>query len=156
MLNLRYLSLVALFGILLCGCAGSSEPTKRSDLEREFQDEFGFAPSQQVVELRCRSVWIGDTWSKWMLFTGDDSTVQAIIGKGFALADPDTLTRGGKIWARDIMTGNPNAPEWWRSPSSGKVRVYYKEGHPADHAGYRCFWIDDDSKRVYAKFAAWH
>jgi hypothetical protein len=64
-----------------------------------------------------------------------------------------------KLWKQDlssISTPNPNAPKWWRIPGAKQVQVYYKEGHPSDIAGYRCFWIDHETKEVYAKFSAWH
>ena len=153
------LSLVALCGVVLAGCAGSSEPTSRKKLEREFQAEFGFPPSNQITELRCKIVWVGDTWSKWMLFTLDEATVQGIVGAGFVLADSASLVRPReKLWTLDLTDKrpNPNAPKWWQLPGIKKVRVYYKEGHPKDFEGYRYLWIDGDTKTVYAKSSAWH
>jgi hypothetical protein len=159
MCRITNLSLVALCGIVFAGCAGSSEPTSRKKLVREFQAEFGFPPSNQITELRCKIVWVGDTWNKWMLFTLDEATVQAIIGAGFVLADSASLERPWeKLWTQDLTreAPNPNAPKWWQIPGAKKVRVYYREGHPKDLAGYKYLWIDGDTKTVYAKSSAWH
>ncbi len=151
--------LASLCGFLLSGCAGSSEPTTRGELEREFQAEFGFKPPKEVAELRCRIVWVGDTWTKWMLFTLDEGAMQRIIGNGFTLADPASLARPWeKLWTQDLTREkpNPNEPVWWRVPGAKQVRVYHKEGHPRDYSGYRYMWVDGERKVVYAECAAWH
>jgi hypothetical protein len=140
--------------MLLCGCCGSSEPKKRSELEREFQAEFGFGPPSAVRELRCKIVRVGDTWGKWLLFTHDESTHQRIVTNGFTAAD--ALNSSDTLWHQDLTSQNPNAPDWWSTPGANQVRIYYKEGHPKDFAGFIYLWIDDTNKRVYANSSAWH
>ena len=141
--------------IFVSGCGGSSEPTKRSELEREFEAEFGFEPPSRVQELRCKIVRVGDTWGKWMLFTLDEVTLQRVVTNGFTETSPhDSLS--SELWYRDLTSQNPNAPNWWRLPSANRVQIYYKEGDPRDVAGYKFLWIDDTNRKVYAKSSAWH
>jgi hypothetical protein len=143
--------------MLLVGC--SHEPTSRSDLEGEFQAEYGFPPTSNVTEIRCKIVTVGDTWSKWMLFTYDEATVKRITSAGFSNATAEGIKNPSRaIWSQDFEAANPNpnAPEWFRLPGDRTVRIYYKLGHPKDYAGYRYIWIDDTNKTVYAKNAAWH
>lgn len=145
--------------LILAGCAGSQEPTSRSDLEREFQAEFGFSPPSKLTEMRCKIVWVGDTWAKWMLFTYDEETIDRIASTGFSKTGTKELGGGWEaIWSRDLMASqpNPNAPKWFRLPSQTPAHVYYKEGHPRDSSGYSYIWIDDTNKTVYAKSSAWH
>ena len=153
-------TILALFTTLLVvGC--SHEPTSRAALESDFKSEYGFSPSAQITTLRCKIVVVGDTWSKWMLFTYDEPTVTQITSAGFTKATPAELNNPwGSNWAQDLFPSqpNPNAPEWFHSPDRGiKVPlVYYKLGHPNDYAGYKVIWIDETNKTVYAASAAWH
>jgi hypothetical protein len=138
------------------GCA--REPKNRTELEQEFQAEYGFVPPAKISDLRCREVSVGDTWSKWILFTYDEETVQRIISAGFTNASPELQKRWGTVWSQDLFGSrrNPNAPKWWPDPPTPPIRVYYKIGDPRDFAGFKYVWIDERSKVVYAKSAAWH
>src|SRR5712691_1335386 len=141
------LCFVALWCIMfVAGCGGTSEPKRRSELEREFQAEFGFEPPSTVQELRCKIVRVGDTWGKWMLFTLDEVTLQRIVTNGFTTSGA-LKSSSGALWHQDLTGQNPNAPDWWSAPSVNEVRIYYKEGHPKDFAGFIYLWIDDTNKR---------
>ncbi len=143
--------------IVIWSC--SSEPFTRRGLENEFQVEYGFPPPPQITSLRCKTVVVGDSWSKWMLFTYDKTTVDKIISLGFTNATAKDLKEPwSALWSRDLTasTPNPNAPKWFQLPGDRPVQVFYKLGHPNDYAGYRYIWIDDIKKIVYAKNAAWH
>ena len=153
----QFLFSVLCVGMLLVGC--SREPTGRGELDQEFQAEYGFPPPSGVAELRCRVVRVGDTWSKWMLFTYDQATVERIVSVGFTNAMAEDLKRPWEaLWSQDLTASqqNPNAPKWFRLPGDRPARIYYKLGHPNDVAGYSYIWIDDTNKTVFAKSAAWH
>jgi hypothetical protein len=141
--------------VFISGCGGSSEPKTRSELDREFQAEFGFQPPPAIQELRCKVVRVGDTWGKWLLFTLDEGTLQRIVTNGFTTADAMNSSSVA-LWYRDLTGQNPNAPNWWSISGSNQARVYYKEKHPNDSAGFTYLCIDDTNKRVYAKSSAWH
>ena len=149
---------VALWCIMfISGCGASSEPKKRGALDREFLAEFGFQPPPTIQDLRCKVVRVGDTWGKWLLFTLDEATLQRVISNGFTAASPDAQRNSSAaLWSQDLVRTNPNAPSWWRSPGTNQVRVYYRESHPRDFAGFTYFWVDENNRTVYAESAAWH
>jgi len=156
-ISLRFLISGLWVGILLAGC--SHEPTNRADLEDDFKAEYGFPPSSKITELHSKIVTVGDTWSKWMVFTYDAATVAQITSAGFTNATAEQIKNPwGALWSQDLASSqpNPNAPKWFQLPGGRQVRIYYKLGHPNDYAGYRYIWIDETNKTVYAKSAAWH
>jgi hypothetical protein len=158
MIQFSILKVVGLSSLLLfAGCSGSSEPTSRTDLEREFQAEFGIAPSSSVTQIQCKIVRVGDAWSKWMLFTLDEATLQRIVGSGFNAASAEQLKYPwGSHWQQDLNKQNPNAPSWWRSPGANQVRVYYREPNRKDFGGSSMFiWVDENAKTVFSNSSAW-
>lgn len=133
------------------------EPTSRRALEKEFYSEFGFNPSADIKEIHCRIVTIGDTWSKWIVFTYNKNTVVEVLNEGFTEATSQQLNSSTwPVWRSDLSEHNPNEPQWWRLPSINRVAVYYKEGSPRDFAGFTYLWVDESAHLVYVKSAAWH
>jgi len=143
---------------IIGGCAGSSEPTGRSDLEWQFQDEFGFTPPSIVSNIHCKVVHVGDTRGKWLSFSFEMMTFQRITNQGFSAAAADLLRNPGQsLWCQDIVGHNPNEPRWWRKPSTdGKDPVYYRERNATNfNQSYIFLWVNPSNQTVYVRTAAW-
>jgi hypothetical protein len=156
-------SIWTVLGVLFVGCAGSDEPTDRKVLEKNFEAEYGVRPLENITEIRCKTVWVGDSWRQWTRFTLDETTLQHMLDHGFTRADPGSL-KGSEVgplnsvlsWSTDNVTENPNAPLWRKVPGVRNARVYYKEGHRTGLYWYKYIWIDDHAKLVYAESATSH
>lgn len=158
--NSRRSFIELLVGIVLCmaGCSRSREPTSRADLEKEFEEEFAFVPSAQVVNLRCKVVRVGDTWAKWLNFGYDEKTWRKILDQGFEAVEARDFDQPGRAeWPSDRLTKNPNAPSWWpRSPRTQMPRLYYvdrpyKKGDQPAVSSYAYLWVDESNRTVF-----WH
>jgi hypothetical protein len=141
--------------VLLTSCAWRHDLTDRADLSGVFQREYGVELPERVAEIRGRDVGVGDTWSLWLRFSYDAETVQRIVQRGgFLQARPEEID-GGDLWSGALNSPSPNRPEWWRTPSSKRVTVYYRKSHPRDHAGFAFLWVDENAQMVYAQSSAW-
>lgn len=163
--NSRRSVLAFLIGLALCvaGCSGSREPTSQSDLAKEFEEEFNFAPSSRVTNLRCKVVRVGDTWAKWLSFGYDENTWRKILEQGFDVVEARDFDQSGKIaWPSDRLAKNPNAPSWWpQSPRTHVQRLYYvdrpyKKGDEPAVSSYAYLWIDESSQTVFWHRMVWH
>ena len=143
--------------LFLSGC-GAREPKSRVELESEFRQEFGFLPSTNVVELRCKIVLVGDTLSKWFLFRCDAATLQTLTNQNFMAATREDLRRWGEAsWSQDYVNEkNPNAPPWWHKPQQPEnAPVFFREHHDrVSPGGYVYFWLDAPNSRVYGRSLA--
>jgi hypothetical protein len=145
---------------ILSGCAGSSEPTRRADLEREFSEEFGFKPGTNTVEIKCRLVQVGDSWSRWMQFTYDSNTLANIVSSGFNPVMDEQLKDNVYTLSEMAITGepSPNAPKWWRKPLRVAGTTYFKENpySPSNSMPSFCFiWVDQTQGVIYAESHTW-
>jgi hypothetical protein len=150
------LTLIAL--ALAGGCTSSDEPTARADLERAFQEEFGFRPPAAVSIVRSRTVRIGDTWGRWLCFTYEPSTLQRITNAGFVVPEPRELAAPEtQLWSQDLFSHNPNEPTWWRTPAADRSDpVRYKEGQMSNyHRSFTYLWLSNSNKTVYVRTVAW-
>lgn len=143
----------------LAGCSGSREPTSRADLELAFKEEFGFVPPPTVIELRCKTVKVGDSWAKWLAFTYEEATWQKILSLGFDVAESRDFEK--LPWPDDRLAKNPNAPTWWsQSPRASAQRLYYldrlyKAGVTPNHSSYSYLWVDEKTHTVYWHRSIW-
>lgn len=148
--------------IFLNGCAGSSEPTQRAELENGFSDEFGFKPDTNIAEIKCKVVQVGDTWSRWMRFTYDSNTVVKIIANGFKPVTDELLKDNvHSLWEAAIDKPSPNAPAWWKKPTQVVGVTYFKENpfrenSPSNSMPSFCFfWIDKSQGEIYSESHIW-
>lgn len=133
-----------------------SDTTNRRKLETQFQAEFGFPPPATFALLRGRTVTIGDTWSRWMQFTLDEASLLKLGAHGFTETNSEVLkTLRNEVWTRDLVEQSPNAPKWWRLPETHPVRIFYRQAHAVDFAGFTFLWIDDTNRIVYSESSAW-
>ena len=140
-----------------CGCSRSREFASRKDIESEFQQELGFKPSQNVRDLHCRMVAIGDTWGEWFSLSYDQATFQQMTN-GFSLASNGESW--SELWQYDLRDGTPNSPTWWPRPTNiARIKVYYKtyayDITNNSQPGFRYFWSDSDSHLIYYRTATW-
>jgi len=143
---------------LMGGCSGSNEPTRRAELEAEFQDEFGFEPTLSIKDIHCKVLHVGDTWAKWMRFDYETTAFQRITNQNFFTAPPEVLRNPWKaLWSQDLQTTNRNSPAWWPNPPLPEgTMVFYKEGQVTNfNRSYIYLWVDAPKSRIYVKSAAW-
>lgn len=141
--------------LLLSGCVGSHEPTSASGLASSFESEFGIRPPPNVSDISSKTQRIGDTWSKWMRFRGDEAVFSQITGKGFQPCEGASLEGSILVWSQSPSTKSPNAPSWW-IPAAGLSGAFYKSNFRRDfHASYHAIWRDPRSGFIYSKSGAW-
>jgi hypothetical protein len=148
---------VALF---LTGCASSCDVTGERALETEFSIEFGCKPGFHASEIKCKRVTVGDTFSRWMRFTNDLSTLTNILkASGFKPVTDELLKDGVyTVWEQNIETPSPNAPSWWKRPTQMVGKAYIRDNpySPSNSVPNFCFiWIDDAGGLIYSESCAW-
>jgi len=149
---------IVLILLLYGGCSESREPKDRVQLEVEFKNQFGFAPSSSVQDLHCKVIRVGDTQVRWFSFVYESNTFQKITNQNFRVGELEDLRTPWKArWSQDLVTENTNAPSWWpRSPRAVGTAVFYKEGQDTNFvASYIYLWTDWTKRRVYASSAGW-
>jgi len=150
-------SAVVILGALLCRWLIPSDTTDRQELGSHFQAELGFPPPRSISTLRGRTVTVGDSWNRWLQFTLDEAIESQLAGRGFTKTHSDALSgHWGQALAQSQAIRNPNAPVWWRTPGTRRVRIYYRNGHARDFAGFTVLWMDDETRTVFAQSSAWH
>lgn len=147
--------------LILGGCASSCEPTRRSTLEKEFAGEFGFKPSTNLTEIKCRTVQVGDSWPRWMRFTYESNTFEKIIALGFIPVTDEMLKDNViTVWERDLNDQpSPNAPSWWKKPADLVGTVFIKDNPYIEGSNtipsYRCVWVDKTQGMIYSEGHIW-
>lgn len=117
-------TVAALLAYVFVGCA--RQPTTTTEMEQEFNAEFGFPPDSSVRNYRCSVSSIGDSLSTWFSFECSEDTFQKLHETGYQSAHPGDRIDPMPVWQRDIDSRNPNAPVWWpRVP--GSAVIFWKE-----------------------------
>jgi len=144
--------------ILLGGCAREKESFSNSEMEREFEAQFGFRPDGKATEIRCKIVRIGDTITEWMAFRCDNQIALRIAETDFTkIAKRDIY----KAAIPDVKMRNPNAPDWWKTmDDSGAQELYYiytpyKDGAEPVQSRFRYLWRDESSSTIFYYNGVW-
>lgn len=155
--KLLCISAAIALGVILYSCIVPSDTTNRRRLETQFQDEFGFPPPSTTSTLRGRTVTVGDSWTRWLQFTLDETILRRLLTNGFAQTNSDVLrSPWAELWTQDLVRQSPNEPKWWRLPGNQPVRIFYRKGHARDYAGFTFVWVDNTNRTAYAQSSAWH
>lgn len=157
----RFKKAALLFGmlwaiILSTGCVRVDEPTERAKLDENFKEEFGFFPSVEVTDIKCKTLRVGDTWRTWLSFSYHQATWDRITRFRFATLD----VSGTNIsrWPSERL--NKNAPEWWPVVAEAAVaRLLYIDA-PAGSNGstssaYSYLWFNAETKTIYWHRTVW-
>ncbi len=105
----------------------SAEFTTREDSIGAFKDNFGFEPPETVENIKHKNFALYDASAHWMSFTYDSIVFEKIRlqDQPLSIADPNTNEHSQII--NEFSRENPNAPEWWISPTSITGTIYYKK-----------------------------
>lgn len=130
------------------GCSKIKSATKSPAVE--FQDIFGLAPPATVADIRYHersSCFAG--WTRWMSFTCDAATLDALLKKGSY--KQSTFFR--------VDSGGPEAPAWWPEEDPTPYTLYSlgPEDTPEDE-GFQfseSIWYNSQSGRVYFTKSYW-
>jgi hypothetical protein len=143
--------------VAFAGCSGSSEPTSRSVLEKEFQSEFGFSPGASVPVIKSRTVRVGDSWNRWMKFTYSSNTFQKVMASGFKVVTDEIANDGHyTLWKQAIDRPSLNAPTWWKTPKKLSGIVFFRENFRTDFpARFAYVWADEAEGVIYSHSSAW-
>lgn len=154
--KLQYILSLVCLSLFLAGCVSSCDPVTKRGRDGEFAEEFGFQPTQGINVLHCNGYQVGDCYGRFIVFTSDETNLQRIVTAGFTNATAGQIaTPWGSVW-RQHLEKSPQAPKWWRTPSTNKFRVYYKEPSRKDFGGsFHYFLIDESSQTVYSESAGW-
>ena len=77
-----------------------------------------------VQNLKCHTLWIGDTQVLWLRFETDEAEFQKLLPKEL---QEKTDTAG--------QTGGPNAPNWWRLDTAKHAVIYHLSRSPGKNFG---------------------
>lgn len=142
---------MALFACAAFATSGCSKTaTTRVDQEAEFKELFGIVPSAAVVKIRYHdSSGIGG-YIRWMSFTYDAATYDAVLKKGgYKLSE---VSMGGSA-------ESSGAPAWWPKAHPPQPTLYSRsQDDTPENEGYQFeefLWHDSSSGIVYLSKAYW-
>ena len=80
--------------LLAClGCKPTKDSFSASELQQEFKLQFGFPPGEDVADIKCKIVTVGDTVTQWMIFRADPETIRKIATPNFRKVKSDERTK---------------------------------------------------------------
>lgn len=132
------LSLIPIAAFLLW--IGPADYTNPRDLADAYRTEFGSYPPEDVRDIQCRQVIVGDCGAAWMRFTASKNTVDTLLTK-FHAAEPHEFDRASV---------GANVPQWWQPGQSQLTHFYTADGW-SPHFSSSKAWIglDADHQVVY-------
>ena len=131
-------------GVLLAVFSCSKTATSRIDQEAEFKDLFGIAPPAAVVNIRYHEASGMGGYERWMSFTWDAATYDAVLkANGYKLSKFSMAGDGN----------TPSAPAWWPKKDPPQSVVYYRDqDETPEQEGFQFWefmWHDASSGLVY-------
>ena len=139
--------------MLAClGCKPTKDSFSASELQQEFNLQFGFPPGEDVADIQCKIVTIGDTVTQWMVFRANPETIRKMASSNFRrIKSDETYKSGFPSFGMD----NPNAPSWWKSVEAGGAQYFYGNSVPLNESNqphqnqFRYFWCEEATHTIY-------
>jgi hypothetical protein len=138
--------------LIVTGCSGSKDHKSAADLSHQFEAFFGFKPSADIVEIRARSVWVGDAQVEWISFRCSSNTFERVVqSHHYAIAQVKEIEQRRDWQVPDVDSHNRNAPSWWPEiPSAGMTKLYWLRGQSSTST----LWREEKTGIVFACYSA--
>lgn len=128
----------------------AAETSDREKAAEAFAQNFGFAPPEEVEDIRMKNVVVGDAFAHWMAFTYSPAVFDRIVAHDQPLNVALAQTRPFQDIVRDVFNKkNANRPEWAVSPDGRTKEIYFKVDF-LDHvySDYH-LWVDSTQGIVH-------
>ena len=110
-----------------------------------FKTSFGFAPTNDVREIKSKYWYFGDTGITYLKFKANPETIKRIVTLG--------LVEAGSTPSQSSASIGDDVPDWWRPESHSGTRIYTKSNRIRDFASEEemlCY--DETAQQAYYSF----
>src|ERR1039457_6696203 len=101
--------------------------------ERVFAEAFRQSVPEDVQNMQCHTLWMGDCHMTWLKFETNENEYQKLV--------PAELLNNSDLYSNfSSETGGPNAPDWWIPKTKADTSYYSLRRSPGRiYGGERTF-----------------
>lgn len=144
---------ISIISVTLFGCSRLNDATEQGALNRQFERQFGFPPTNEFKVIHCRSSLIRDTYTVWISFRCNQTGLQKIVGYNYFATKSPNFSSLGKGDSPECFLDEKkgDTPEWWPLLDARNDITIYQYSKQEKDRTTKCFlWYDQKSNITYS------